>query len=133
MPLQDYFRVISASNRVLHFELKGFWNQDVVQNRGEEFVSAFKSAVDQMNGRFVALADASDFKPYTAEAKRLVGETMQYARQKGLHKAVEVLPDAVSQLSVKEAASSTGKDDFRIVVNNVLDAKNKAQTLAKEL
>lgn len=133
MQLSDFFQVKSTQNQILHFKLKGFWNDQFVNELGDQFVNEWKRTVDSMGGKFIALADAAEFKPYTTSAKNLVSKTMEYAQSKGLYKAVEVLPDAVAQLSVKEAASSTENKDFRVIVSSLSEGQARANELKKEL
>jgi hypothetical protein len=44
---------------------------------------------------------------------------MKYARKHNFYKIVEVMPGAVTQIAVKQAAQASGKDDFRIIVGSV--------------
>lgn len=134
MDIAEYFEVVSTNDRVFHFRLKGFWTDKVAEQIGERFLSLFKNAVDSMDGeKFLALADTSEFKPPYSKAKAAITQTMKYAREHNLHKSVEFMPSAVTQVAVRLAARESGEDDFRVVVTSMEDARAEINRLKQEL
>ncbi len=118
MSITDYFEVVSTEDRVFHFRLKGLWSEEVAEQIETQFVALFKKAVDSMGGQgFIALADTTMFKAPSEGAKAAMGQTMIYAREHNLIKTVEVVPNAIVRLGVRDAAMATGEDNFRIMVS----------------
>ena len=134
MPLEDYFRIVSRDAQVLHFELTGFWSEEVVAEIREPFLGTFREAVDGFRGRpFLILADLSGLSVLPPAGKVLVADTMAYAMERGLHRAIDVLPKVVTKLSVEGAAGQTGQGDFRTVVSSLEEATALLSELRREL
>lgn len=120
MKITDYFEVVSTSDRVFHFRMKGFWTDALVAQISTQFLRQFNEAVDSMRGRrFLALADLTGLKPPSEKTKESIAQAMRYARDHSLYKTVEVMPSAVTRIAVRQAAEESGNDDFRVVVSSV--------------
>ncbi len=125
MNKEEYFKIISTDNSVLHIEWKGFWNDDIAHELGKYFVNEIKEAVTNFNGeRFIVLADFSELKVLTDITKEYLAQGMKYTLDNGLIKGVEILSSTLSKMSVKGAARQTGEDDFRIIVENLEEAQS---------
>jgi hypothetical protein len=134
MNITDYFEVVSTEDRVLHFRLKGFWSEGVMEQMETQFIALFKNTVDSMGRQgFLVLADTTAFKVPSAGAKAAMGQTMMYAREHNLIKTVEVIPNAIVKLGIQDAAKTTGEDNFRIMVNSVEEGWEKINELKKSL
>jgi hypothetical protein len=134
MDISDYFVVVSTNDGVVHFQLKGFWSEKVAAEIGQEFVKQFKEAIDKMRGqKYFALVDVTEFKTPSPEANELLAQSMKYANQYNLQKAVEVLPSAVLKLSLKDAERQSGESGFRIMVSSVEEGWAEIDKMKKEL
>ncbi len=134
MHISDYFQVVSTTNRILHFELKSFWDKKFTTELGDVFFEDFKRAVDSFNKeKFVALADLSEFGAPSNEAKEYIGKGMKYALEHNLYKSVEVIPKAISKMGVDQAAKNSVKEDFRVVSKNKSEGLKMVEDLRKEI
>ena len=134
MDTSDYFEVVSTQDRVFHFRLKGFWTAEVAAQAGVQFLTIFNEVVESMGGKkFLILADNTDFKSPSKEVKEAMTQSMKYARERNLYKAVEVTPSALGRLGIQQAAEELDKDDFRIVVTSVEEAWEKINELKQSL
>jgi len=124
MDITEYFRTISLTDHVMYVEMSGFWSNEVATQVGKSFLAQFTKAVNTVSaeGRFVGLADLTHLAVLSREGRVLLSQAMRYAKDHGLHKVVEVIPGAITTLSVREAAELTGKDDFRVVVKSLGEA-----------
>ncbi len=135
MDITKYFRVVSATNKAIYFEMKDFWSDQVVDQIGDEVLSQFKNAIDKLStgGKFIGLVDMTEFAVLAPKTTELISQMMIYGVEKGAYKVVEVLPKAVTSLGLKEAARKSEKDDFRVVVKSLAEAKAMVEELKQEL
>jgi hypothetical protein len=135
MDTARYFEIISATENVLHFEMRDFWSDEVVGQIGDVFLSQFRKAAAKAASqrKFIVLADFSDLAVLSRNARVVLSQAMAYAKENGLIKGVEVVPSAITALSIREAAELTGRDDFRIVVETLEEAKGIVDDLKQEL
>ena len=72
MNIADYIKIISTSNKVLHFKAKGFWSNELIGQHESAIFNVWKNAVDSFKGqKFISLPDLSEFKPANKRAKNL--------------------------------------------------------------
>lgn len=125
MNKEEYFKVVSTNESVLHIEWKGFWYDNIAQELGKYFVNEIKEAVKSFNGeKFIVLADFSDLRVLTDITKDYLAQGMKHTLDNGLIKGVEILSSTLSKMSVKGAAKQTGEEDFRIIVENLEEAQS---------
>ena len=132
MNMSDHFEVISTADQVFHFRLKGFMSSEVTAQIETDFVALFRENVDSVGegGRaFYLLVDMSKLKTLPPKAKAMVAECMKYLGGFNLIKAVEVMPSALTRVSLDDAAEKSGEDDFRIVVGSVQEARETINNL----
>ncbi len=125
MQLSDHFEVISTRDQVFHFRLKGFFSDAITAQIETDFVAIFRKNVDSVGAgmqAFYLLVDMSELKTLPAKAKTMVADCMMYLGGFNLIKAVEVMPSALTRVSLDDAAEKSGEDDFRIVVGSVQEA-----------
>jgi hypothetical protein len=58
---------------------------------------------------------------------------MSCGKKRGLFKAVEIVPNAITRLSIREAAELSGKDDFRIMANSMDEALPIVEKLKEKM
>lgn len=134
MQISEYFEVVSTNNRVLHFELKNFWDKKFTKELGATFFEEFKKAVDSFNNeKFVALADLSAFGVPSSDAKEFIGKGMKYAVENNLYKSVEIIPKAIAKMGIDQAAKKNVQDNFRVVSKDKSDAMRIVEDLKKEI
>ena len=134
MEIDDYFKIISIKDHVLHLEIKGFWSDDVIDEVGPEFLRLYREAVDSFkNSKFVMINDSTDFKTPTEKARQYLIEAVNYGFQHGLYKAVQIIPHSVIKLAEKMAAKKREKNDLREVVSTIDEAFQKVEEIKKEL
>ena len=135
MDVQEYFEVHSTMGHVLHAEMKGFWSDRNIDEIGGEFLAQFKAAVDDVSshGPFVVLADLAELAVLTKRGRAFLTQAMAYASDHGLHKAIEVIPNAITTLSANEAAQHSDKGNFRVVVKSFEEAERLVEQFKEEL
>ncbi len=135
MDATKYFRIISSTKGLMHFEMMGFWSDEVVDQIGGAFLSRLKEAITEASspGKFIVLADFTDLAVLSQKARVVLSQAMAHAKEHGLLKGVEVVPSAITALSIREAAELTGKDDFRVVVKTLEEAESVVEKLKQEL
>ena len=134
MESSDYYEIVSAEEGVFHFRVKGFWSDEVLAQIGAQFLDQIEGGIDSMGGeRFLLLVDTTEFKPPSQKVRDVMTQVMVYARERNLYKTVEIMPSAVTRIAVQQAARESGKDDFRIVVSSLEEAREKIDRLKQEL
>ena len=75
MDATKYFRIISVTKGVMHFEMMGFWSDEVVDQIGGAFLSRLKEAIAEASsaGKFIVLADFTDLNVLSQKARCLWG------------------------------------------------------------
>jgi uncharacterized protein (DUF433 family) len=132
--VEQYFRIISTQSRILHVELIGFWNDDIVHKLGESMVEKWKLAVDQFYGEnFFILVDMSLFKGSSFKAKKYIKQTMEYSFGKGFVKAFEIAPKDIIKERINEIAASTEVNEYRVQASNVTEALKLLDDLKRHL
>ena len=135
MELNDFFTIVSAADHVLHFEHKGFWTPDVIEKWGEPMLSRLREAISKLSkeGPFIILADLSELDVLSKEGRKFYSRGMQSAKDYGMYKGVEVVPNAVTRLSIREAAELTGSSEFRIVTKSIDEAWDIVGRIKEEM
>lgn len=134
MDITNYFEVVSTEDRVFHFKIKNFWDDNFVKNGGPVFWDSFVKGVDSFGKKkFVVLADMSAFKAPSEETKKYIGKGMKYALENGLHKSVELIEKAVPKMGVDQAAKEVSNNDFRVVTRDKTEALELIKKLKSEI
>jgi len=136
MDVTKYFKIVSVSDHVVHLENKGFWSDNVAEQVGNAFLAEFRKAAKEASreGPFIVLADLRQMEVLSREEGRVaLSRVMSCARAYGMYRAVEVVPNTITRLSIREAAELTGKPEFRIVVDTMDDALATIETLKREM
>lgn len=132
--IDDYYRVISVQDNVVHVEIKGFGDDRIIDQIGPQFLALYENAVKQCRGkRFITLADWSTCPVLGKKMIEYFSKAMLILKRYNGYKVVEVIPKALAQIGVKTAAEQTGKDDFRIVVSSLAEAQKVIEQLKREL
>lgn len=132
--IDDYHRIVSIQDNVIHVEIKGFWDDHVIDQIGTEFIARYENAIKQLHGkRFITLADWSTCPVLGKRMIEYLGKAMLLVKRYNGYKVVEVIPKALAQMGIKTAAEQTGKDDFRIVVSSLAEAQKVIAQLKQEL
>ncbi|GAK55130.1 hypothetical protein U27_01961 [Candidatus Vecturithrix granuli] len=132
--IDNYYRVVSIQGNVIHVEIKGFWDDRIIDQIGPEFLRLYENAIKQLHGkRFITLADWSTCPVLGKKMIDYFSKAMLLVKRYNGHKVVEVIPKALAQIGVKAAAEQTGKDDFRIVVTSLAEAQKAIEQLKQEL
>jgi hypothetical protein len=134
MDVSEYFRIVSAEDNVIHFEHRGNWTDQVIEQMGDEFFRQWKEAVDSMGGeRFIVLGDISNFTAVGPKLQEYLTRGMSYALEHNMYKAVEVISRAQAQIGVKDAAMKTERPGFRVFATSLAKAQEIVEKLKEEL
>jgi hypothetical protein len=135
MEPRSQFEVVSVGDHVVHAAMRGFWSDSNIETLGREFLARFGLAVDRAasEGPFVVLADLSELEVLTPRGREYLAQAMTYAQERGLIKAVEVIPNAITALSVTEAAELSGHMGFRVIVRTLDEAWPLVESLKQEM
>jgi hypothetical protein len=132
--INEYFEIKSTADRVIHFELRGFWSDEVIAAIEDEFLQQFQEVVLAYDGQsFLVLADLTKFRTPSQQAQELVAKGIKFARENNLLKTIQVMPSALVQMAIRQSAKQTGRDDFRIVVTSVEEGWQKIEVLRRML
>lgn len=132
--IDDYYRIVSIQDNVIHVEIRGFWEDRIIDQIGPEFIALYENAVKQFQGkRYITLADWSTCPVLGKKMIEYFSKAMLVVKRNNGYKVVEIIPKALAQLGVKAAAEQTGKDDFRIVVSSLAEAQKVIAQLKQEL
>lgn len=130
----DYFNIISTDNKILFFELKGFWSDVAVEQFEDEAFGYWQDAVKSFGGEaFVAMPDLSHFKVARANGKALVARMMKYAQENNLFHSVQIMPEAMARIVISESVKESGHKSFRSVVHNLKDGQELAKKKLDEM
>jgi hypothetical protein len=128
--IEEYYKFISTKNSILHVELNGFWTKSIVDRIGSHFVDDWKKKVDEFLGsNFYVLVDMSSFSQPSEAAKEYIRQTMEYSFANGFQKAVEIAPKTLTRMGIRDAASQTEVNEYRIQASSM----NEALEILKEL
>jgi len=135
MYVSQYFKVVSVADHVIHLEHQGFWSDQVAERIGDAIVARFRKAAVQASreGPFIVLADLREMGVLSQKGRVALSRVMRCAKEHGMYKAVEVIPNAITRLSLREAAELTGKNDFRVLVNTLDEALAMVDSLKQEM
>jgi hypothetical protein len=132
--ISDYFRVVSIEDNVNHIELKGFWSDQVVDQFGAEMQAKVTRAMASVRGRrFILLADWSGSPVFGPKAEEHLAQALTIFKQYNGYKVVEVVPKSLVKMGLRKVATETGKDDIRITVSTLAEARQVIEGLKKEL
>ena len=135
MDVTEYFKVVSVSDHVVHLVNSGFWSDEVAEQIGNAIVSDFRKAAREAarEGPFIVLADLRRLEVLSRQARLALSRVMSCAKAYGMYRAVEVVPNAITRLSIRDAAALTGTPDFRIALTSMEEALETVETLKQEL
>ncbi|MBN1590682.1 MAG: hypothetical protein JW888_14305 [Pirellulales bacterium] len=135
MDITEYFRIVSTSGRVLHLENKGFWSEQVARQLGGAMLAQFRKAAKEVSreGPFIVLADLRELDVLSRQGKVILSRVMQCAKDYGIYKSVEIVPNAITKLSIREAAELTGQPNFRVMTGSFDEAITLVETLKQEM
>ena len=135
MDVARYFRIAAVSGHVLHLEMKGFWSDEVVEQIQSDVMLQFNEAAAEVlqEGPYIVLADLSHLEVLSQKGRAFLSNAMKHAKEHGMYKAVEVVPNAITRLSTREAAETSGKDDFRTLTKSLDEAAPIVDELARQL
>ena len=130
-----YFRIVAVDDHVVHLEHKGFWSDKVVEQIEDTILAQFKQTIDKVSrkGPFIVLADLRELAVLSKKGRVVLSRFMSYGKKRGLFKAVEVVPNAITRLSIREAAELSGKDDFRVMTNSMDEALPIVEKLKEKM
>jgi hypothetical protein len=130
----DYFEVISIEDNIIHAKLSGSWSDRVMEQFSEEIQTRFTEAVLSLKGkRFILLADWSESLILGSKAEAHLAQSMVIFKQNNGYKAVEIVPKTLVRIGLKQAATKTREDNFRIVVSTMAEAQEVIQRLQEDL
>ncbi len=116
MNTRDYFRIISSIGRVLHVEIKGFISDEIIDDIKEPILNEFNHAIFAFGGKpWIILVDMREFRPTSKKGRQLLSAMMKRSQENGLYHAVEIVPSALTRLSLHSSANSAGFESFSIV------------------
>ncbi|MBN2218627.1 MAG: hypothetical protein JW719_14720, partial [Pirellulales bacterium] len=81
----------------------------------------------------IVLADLRQLEVLSRKGRVALSRVMNCAKQLGMYRAIEVIPNAITRLSVRDAAEMTGESDFRIVTDSFDDAMAMVETFKREM
>lgn len=130
-----YFKIVSVSDHVVHVENSGFWSDEAAEQIGNAYLIDFRRAAKgaARTGPFIVLADLRRLEVLSRKGRVALSRVMNCAKQLGMYKAVEVIPNAITRLSVQDAARLTGESDFRIVTDSFDKAMTMVETFKREM
>jgi hypothetical protein len=79
------------------------------------------------------LVDLTGLAVMPPRGRESTAQAMTYAKERGLFKAVEVIANAITSLSLDDAAEQAEFADYRIVVKSLEEAEKVVETLKQEL
>ncbi len=119
----EHFKIVSSVGKVLHIEIKGFITDEIVDVIREPILSEFSRAAFAFVGKpWIILVDMSDFRPSSKKGQMLLSSIMKLAQTSGLYHAVEIIPSALTRLSMHSSANYAGHESFRTVVESMEEA-----------
>lgn len=134
MDINDYIEIISTSNKVLHFKVKGFWSNKLISCCEDKIFQVWKKAVDSFGGqKFISLPDLTEFKPSQEKGTELVAKLMKYAQENNLYHSVQIAPTALARVNVSVPSSKAGHSAYRTVTKSLEEALKVVEEKLKDI
>ncbi len=131
---EDYFQIKSTENRILYFEVKGFWSDIIVEKLSNEIFNSWKKAVDSYQGKkFISIPDMTNFKVARDKGKALIAKMMKYSQANNLHHSIQIMPEAMARIVIAEPVKEVGHGVFRSVVHSFEAAQKLAIEKLREV
>ena len=128
MDQTDFFRVISRAGRVLHIQLKGFIEDEMVDAIQGPILEEFTRAIETFGkDPWIILVDMTEFRPTSTKGQNLVAAMMKQAHAHALYHSVEVIPSALTRLTLASTSSRAKHDAFRTVVESMEQARKAVE------
>ena len=135
MNVAEYFKVVSVNDRVIHLEHKGFWSDEVAEKIADSIMLDFRRAAIEASseGPFIMLADLRRIGVLSRKGRIAVSRLMSCAKEYNMYKSIEIIPHAITRLSLREAAELSDVNNFRVMTESLEEALDIVETLKQEM
>ena len=130
MSKEVYFKIVELSNSVLHFQIKGFWNDTMVDLFGDEILREWENTLIKLCGsQWIAVPDMSDYQAADQSGRNLLTRIIKIANDYHLFYSIFIAPHLIQQVTVKLTIRDVLSDKD---ISPAFDQKEAAMLIEKK-